>query len=59
MALRRTNKKEWFLHMMLRRNQFYDKGFTAVYINDDTFVMFWKCIPGEEGEGPWLSSQEK
>jgi hypothetical protein len=57
MELRRKSKAEWFRYMMLHRSEFYDMGYTAVYVNGNNFLMFWKCVQGEEG--PWLSSRKK
>jgi len=53
-----VRKKEWFQHIMIEREQFFDIGFTAVYIEAEKplIIVFWKCL--QEGEGPWLSSQE-
>jgi hypothetical protein len=48
MELRRKNKAEWFRYMMLHRSEFYDIGYTAVYVNENTIIMFWKCL--QEGE---------
>lgn len=51
-----SNKTEWFRHLMHDREDFFDVGFTAIYIDSKIpmFLMFWKCL--SEGEGPWLSS---